>query len=125
MPPKDSHALVLAKQRTRINFQTLVWFGYCSHSSDLTHSNTRMVEEQLSRAHIERSGNALLQSGTFMKLNVILDHFSLADTSFSIFQMPLIRYVIVYYSINSTNFTLNRNFLSGLNVFWLTTRSSL
>ena len=40
-----SHALGLAKHRTRAGFQTLLWLGYCRRCSDWTRATTRMLLE--------------------------------------------------------------------------------
>ena len=40
-----SHALGLAKHRTRAEFQTLLWLGYCRRCSDWTRATTRMLLE--------------------------------------------------------------------------------
>uniref|UniRef100_A0A6B0UVN3 Uncharacterized protein n=1 Tax=Ixodes ricinus TaxID=34613 RepID=A0A6B0UVN3_IXORI len=40
-----SHALGLAKHRTRAEFQTLLWLGYCRHCSHWTPATTRMHVE--------------------------------------------------------------------------------
>ena len=40
-----SHALGLARHRTRAEFQTLLWFGSCRNCSDWTQDTTRMLLE--------------------------------------------------------------------------------
>ncbi|CAN7940666.1 unnamed protein product [Ixodes pacificus] len=42
-----SHALRLAKHRTHTELQTLLWLGYCRHSSEWTRAITQMLVELL------------------------------------------------------------------------------